>query len=253
MIGISNFYPFGGTNLFFGLYNNIPTKISINFRLPPGYQVVTGGAKDHESSLSKVNWNCRLSEVNFLILRNFSELYFKDSSLRFISDQLYNQSFDQSYIPFAETANRVRLEMQSHQNIIKDNNEILTVAISPFVNKRPILYGHRMCLIDGVVAALEQSNHQYYITLCITHQALYPSWKAEGAEFQYMFEGLREFVTLHLLDQIGDKLGQRLMMRYRMNILHGDEIPNSATRIGRRDLEYQSRSNIIQKSKYGWN
>lgn len=243
-IAFTSFYPFRATKLFFGVHHNNRVGVSLRFDLPDGYKVITASAGEEI-----LETTCRISDIAAVIMPGSVQIRRNSGNLRIVADTLYNKSFDASYLDFAAQATQVHIQVK----VIYPTtfNGLMTLAVVPFLNTRPAIYGHRMCMFDAAVASSEPHNNRYYLTLCMIHQHMTDHWTGGEAVFYYMFEGLREYMALKTLDKHDKLAGNTRMMKYYVRILNGDDNDLTATVITRRDLEYISKPNIIYKSKGG--
>lgn len=234
-------YPLLATNLFFGVHHNNPVPVFLKFTVPEGYDVITA----NEGTDGHLEAVCRISEIAAVLMPGSVEIRRNNKTLRLVADTLQNKSFDATYLPFANLATKVHIEMMAKLPV----KEMVTLAVVPLLNTRPLTYGCRICLFDAHLVANEPHNWRYLLTLCFVHQQMTQGWRGGEDVFYYMFEGLREFFTIKLLNEHKKTTGDALMIKYFVQILNGDDTRLTATVIARRDLKYVSAPNIIYKSE----
>lgn len=237
-LAFTTFYPFKATDLFFGVYHNLPVNINLTVDIPYGYKLLTSAM----NFSSEFRGNSRLNELVAVIMKGFAVRMLNNNKLRLVSDQFYNKTFDESYEPFAYVA------MKTHSSLNEYFGQklpgVMTVGIVPFLNVRPMVFGAGICLVDSDIATTEIFNMKMYMIMCMIHQHMSRLWTGALPNFYYMFEGLRDLYTL-----LEMSTGYRLLMQYYVNVLHRDDQFMTATTVARVDGGFYSRSDVAEKSE----
>lgn len=240
-MAFTNLYPFKATDLFFGIHHNIPVDIKFSVVLPPGYEMLSA-APDFPTQFTLKS---RLNELVAVIMKGFAVVMVNNNKLRLAADQFYNTSYDESYENFGTEAAIVHMKLLHYFD--QDLEGLMTVAIVPYLNVRPMIFGSGICLIDADVATTEPFAISLYMHVCMLHQHMSWRWHASEANFYYMFEGLRDMYALMEIEG-----GERVLMEYFVNVLRRDDHFTTATFMARTDDEFVSRSDVNQKSKWGF-